>query len=230
MKFRIFSIACLASMHIHATAVTPGEVTPANSEAEQVQGIDIEKERKIIREKRIAADDLYKASLKLCYKKFAVNSCKQDALDQKIAVDNELRSLELVINNAARQQRGDKALIRNEEKQSLDKQLQQDQERLDKKNDYIDKLNENLEKNENYLNKQLEIESNREKNQQRLEEVQERQRKHAEKAAEVERKRAEYQRKQQEAETHRKNLAKDVANQSNTPRSLPKPKTTDITQ
>ena len=230
MKFRIFSIACLASLQCYVMAVTPNEATLPNSDVEQVQGIDIEKERKTISDKRIAADAQYKAALKLCYKKFAVNSCKQDALDQKIAVDNEMRSLELVINNAARQQRGDKAFLRNEEKQSLDKQLQQEQERLYKKNAYIDKLNENLEKNEKHLNKQLEIESNRDKTQQRLEEVQERQRKQAEKAAQVEIKRAEYLRKQEEAEKHRKNLAKDAADHSNTSRPLPKPKSSDLTQ
>jgi len=229
MKSRLFFFGLLLTA-INAIAAAPVEADQEAAATEKVQGLDVDKERQMIREKRKAADVEYKAALKLCFKKFAVNSCKQDALDKKIAIDNELRSQELVLNNAARQQRGDKAYLRNEERQSLDKQLQQEQERLEKKNAYIDKLEENLDKNEKYLNKQQEIESNREKNQQRIDDVLERQRKHAEKAAQAEKKRADYQRKLDEAQKHKEAVAKDAADQSKTAEPLPKPKATDIPQ
>lgn len=229
MKSRLIFFALIFAA-TYVSAAAPEEAGQEAVATEKIQGLDMDKERQIIRDKRKAADAEYKAALKLCYKKFAVNSCKQDALDTKIAVDNELRNKEIVLNNAARQQRGDKAYLRNEEKQSLDKQLQQEQERLEKKNAYIDKLEENLDKNEKYLNKQQEIESNREKNQQRIDEVLERQRKHAEKAAQAEKKRADYQRKLDEAQKHKESVAKDAAEQSKTVEPLPKPKASDILQ
>jgi len=198
--------------------------------SETLQGLDLDKERQIIRDKRLAADAEYKAALKLCYKKFAVNSCKQDALEKKMPVDNELRRQELILNNAARQQRGDKAFLRNEEKQSPEQQQQQEQDRLEKKNTFADKLNENLDKNEKHLNKQQEIEINREKNQQRIDQALERQRQQAEKAAQAEKNRAGYQRKQDEAQKHKQNAAKDAADQNKTAEPLPKPQASEISQ
>jgi hypothetical protein len=88
-----------------------------------LQGLDPEAERKRIRAERAAADAQYKAALKLCYQKFAVNGCKQDALDEKIKRDNDLRRQETILNNAVRKQRGDKALLRLEDKQSQEKQF-----------------------------------------------------------------------------------------------------------
>ena len=230
MKSRLLICCWLWSMALSLNAGTTDEPVDTPIEAEKVQGLDLVKERQVIREKRLAAETEYKAALKLCYKKFAVNSCKQDALDKKIKVDNELRSQELVLNNAVRQQRGDKAYLRTEDKQSLDKQLQMEEERLEKKNAYLDKLNENLEKNEKQLNKQQEIESNREKNQQRMDEVLERQRKYAEKAELAEKKRAEFQRKQEDAEKRKQDAAKNAKDHSKTAETLPKPKASELPQ
>ena len=229
MKSHFLALCGLMSLVLSLPVALAEEPVISTVAGETLQGLDLDKERQIIRERRQAADAEYKAALKLCYKKFAVNSCKQDALEKKIPVDNELRRQELILNNAARQQRGDKAFLRNEEKQSPEQQ-QQEQDRLEKKNTFVDKLNENLDKNEKHLSKQQEIESNREKNQQRIDQVLERQRQHAEKAAQAEKKRADYQRKQDEAQKHKENAAKDSADQSKTAKPLPMPKASEISQ
>ena len=228
MKTYFLALCGLMSLVLSLPLALAEEPVTSTLGGETVQGLDLDKERQIIREKRQAADAEYKAALKLCYKKFAVNSCKQDALEKKMPLDNELRRQELILNNAARQQRGDKAFLRNEEKQSPEQQQQLEQDRIEKKNTFVDKLNENLDKNEKHLIKQQEIESNREKNQQRIEQVLERQRQHTEKAAQAEKNRADYQRKQDEAQKHKQNAAKDLADQSKTAKPLPMPKASEI--
>lgn len=193
-----------------------------------LQGLDPQAERKRIRSERDAADAEYKAALKLCYQKFAVNSCKQDALDVKIKRDNALRREEVILNNALRKQRGDKALLRLEDKQSQEKQLKDEEQRMEQRNLHLDKLQENIEKNEKHLDKQLESEASREKYEQRLQELRERQRKHEEKAAQAAQKRAEQLRKQEEADKHRKNVEKNAAERKPQVEDLPTPKPSDI--
>jgi colicin import membrane protein len=209
-----------------AQSASSAETTQANPVL--LQGLDVEAERKRIRTERAAADAQYSAALKLCYQKFAVNSCKQDALDEKIKRDNQLRSQETILNNAVRKQRGDKALLRLEDKQSQDKQLTDEEQRMEQRNVHLDKFQENLEKNEKHLDKQLESEASREKYQQRLQELQERQRKHEEKAAQAAQKRAEQLRKQEYADKHKKNVEKDAAERNPNVQALPTPKTADI--
>lgn len=209
-----------------AQSAAPLGATPAS--ADLLQGLDLEAERKRIRAERAAADAQYKAALKLCYQKFAVNSCKQDTLDEKIKRDNQLRSQETILNNALRKQRGDKALLRLEDKQSQEKQLRDEEDRMEQRNVHLDKLQENIEKNEKHLDKQLESEANQEKYQQRLQELQERRRKHEEKAAQSAQKRAELLRKQEEADKHRKNVEKDAAERNPNVQALPTPQPADI--
>ena len=200
--------------------------TPDNGSL--LQGLDLEAERKRIRSERDAADAEYRATLKLCFQKFAVNSCKQDALDEKIKRDNDLRRQEIILNNAVRKQRGDKALLRAEDRQSQEKQLKDEERRMEQRNVHLDKLQENIEKNEKAVDKELEIEANREKYQQRLQELQERQRKHEEKAAQAAQKRAEYLRKQEEADKRRSTVEKDAAERKPNVEALPTPKPSDI--
>lgn len=215
-------LACSASAQ-------PSPAVGSNQDdASLLQGLDLDAERKRIRSERDAADAEYRATLKLCFQKFAVNSCKQDALDEKIKRDNELRRQEIILNNAVRKQRGDKALLRSEDRQSQEKQLKDEERRMEQRNVHLDKLQENIEKNEKALDKELEIEANREKYQQRLQELQERQRKHDEKAAQAAQKRAEYLRKQEEADKRRSTVEKDAAERKPNVEALPTPKPSDI--
>jgi hypothetical protein len=229
MKYFLYLLLCCfvqLAGNASAQPTAPLGATPASPD--MLQGLDLEAERKLIRAERAAADAQYSAALKLCYQKFAVNGCKQDALDEKIKRDNQLRSQETVLNNAARKQRGDKALLRLEDKQSQEKQLRDEEDRMEQRNVHLDKLQENIEKNEKHLDKQLESEANREKYQQRLQELQERRRNHEEKAAQSAQKRAELLRKQEEADKHRKNVEKEAAERNPNVQDLPTPKPADI--
>lgn len=200
----------------------------AQTDTDLLQGLDVDAERRRLRAEKDAVEADYKAALKACYQKFAANACKQDALDEKIKRGNALRQQEIVLNNAVRKQRGDKALLRTEDKQSPDKQLRDEEERLEQRNVHLDKLQANIEKNEKALDKELEVEANREKYQQRLDELQERQRKHQEKAAQAAQKRSEYLRKQEDAQKHREAVEKDTADRKPNVSPLPKPQNADI--
>lgn len=212
----------------NALAQPASTVSGTQDDASLLQGLDLDAERKRIRSERDAADAEYKTALKLCFQKFAVNSCKQDALDEKIKRDNDLRRQEIILNNAVRKQRGDKALLRAEDKQSQEKQLKDEERRMEQRNVHLDKLQENIEKNEKAVDKALEIEENREKYQQRLKELEERQRKHEEKAAQAAQKRAEYLRKQEEADKHRSSVERDALERKPNVEPLPTPKPSDI--
>ena len=231
MKHLVYFILC-GVLHLAnpAWAQSSVAVDKAQASPELLQGLDVDAERKRIRAERDAVDAEYKAALKLCYQKFAVNSCKQDALDEKIKRDNDLRRQEIILNNAVRKQRGDKAQLRLEEKQSQEKQLKDEEQRMEQRNTHLDKLQENIEKNEKALDKALEIEANREQYRQRLEEIEERKRKHAEKAAQAAQKRADHQRKQEEADKHRKSVEKDAAERKPNMDTLPTPKPADMPQ
>jgi colicin import membrane protein len=209
-----------------AQSAAPLDATAASPDL--LQGLDLEAERKRIRSEREKSDATYSATLKLCYQKFAVNGCKQDALDEKIKRDNDLRRQETILNNAVRKQRGDKALLRLEDKQSQERQLKDEEKRMEQRNVHLYKLQENLEKNEKHLDKQLDSEASREKYQQRLQELQERQRKHEEKAAQAAQKRAQVLRKQEEADKHRKNVEKEAAERNPNVQALPTPQPADI--
>ena len=229
MKYFFYLLlGCVLQLAGNASAQSTAPLGATPASADLLQGLDLEAERKRIRADRAAADAQYKAALKLCYQKFAVNSCKQDALDEKIKRDNQLRSQETILNNALRKQRGDKALLRLEDKQSQEKQLRDEEDRMEQRNVHLDKLQENIEKNEKHLDKQLESEANQEKYQQRLQELQERRRKHEEKAAQSAQKRAELLRKQEEADKHRKNVEKDAAERNPNVQALPTPQPADI--
>lgn len=229
MKHLVYFILCgVLQLANPAWAQSSAAIDKAQASPELLQGLDLDAERKRIRFERDLADTEYKTALKLCYQKFAVNSCKQDALDTKIKRDNDLRRQETILNNALRKQRGDKAQLRLEDRQSQEKQLKDEEQRMEQRNLHLDKLQENIEKNEKHLDKQLESEANREKYEQRLQELRERQRKHEEKAAQAAQKRAEQLRKQEEADKHRKNVEKNAAERKPQVEDLPTPKPSDI--
>jgi hypothetical protein len=192
-----------------------------------IQGIDVDAERQRIRRERAKSEEDYKRALKACYQTFAVNRCKQQALDVKIKSDNALRQQDIVLNDAVRKQRSDQALQRIEEKNSAEQQFKEQEERDQRRKAYLDKLQENLEKNEKQLQKQDEVEANRERYQQRLDDIQERRRVMAEKAAQAAKKREENDRKQQEAQKHRQSVQRDAAERKPDVPGLPLPSTSD---
>ena len=221
----IFLSAWVLSTLLVARAQAPAEVDkPA---VETIQGLDVKAERQRIRQERAQSEDEYKRALKACYQTFAVNRCKQQALEIKIQRDNALRQQDIVINDAVRKQRSDQALQRTEDKNSAEQQLQDQQDRDERRNAYLDKLQENLEKNEKQLQKQDEVEANRERYQQRLDEIQDRRRAMADKAAQAAKKREDYERKQQEAQKHRQGVQNDAAERKPNVQGLPPPSSSD---
>ena len=214
-------LSSLMVAHAQQTAVSP------SASVETIQGIDVDAERQRIRRERAKSEEDYKRALKACYQTFAVNRCKQQALDLKIQNDNALRQQDIVLNDAVRKQRSDQALQRIEEKNSAEQQFKEQEERDQRRNAYLDKLQENLEKNEKQLQKQDEVEANRERYQQRLDDIQERRRVMAEKAAQAAKKREENDRKQQEAQKHRQSVQRDAAERKPDVPGLPLPSTSD---
>ena len=226
-KILIFCGLCLnicTSSHAWQAVNTP-VVLPAE---DTLQGVNVEEERARIKSARDAAQDEYKKAVRNCYQQIVVSSCKLDAQQKKIEIDNDLRRQEVLLNAYQRQLRGDKALQRLEENQSVDKQIEAEDKRNEFHNGYLEKLQENLEKNEKHLEKQEEIEANREKYEQRMQAIRERQLKQQEKAAAIEKKRAEYQRKLDEAEKHRQQVEADSATRKSSSDDLPKPRPEDM--
>lgn len=199
--------------------------------AADLQGVNLQTERARIQQERQAALQTYRQAMKNCYQKIAVNACKMDAQQTKNAIDNDLKRQELLLNNYQRQQLGNKAVDRLEEKQSVEAQIDAEDKRIEFHNSYLDKLQENLDKNEAYLEKEEQIERNRESFQNKADELKERQRKQQEKAAASNKKRAEYQKKLDEADKHRQQVENDNANRTQpAPAPLPVPRPQDIPQ
>jgi hypothetical protein len=226
-KLLFLSIFCLcvSTASLAWQAVNTPVVLPAE---DLLQGVNVEEERARIKTAREAALETYKKEVKNCYQQVVVSSCKMDAQQKKIEIDNDLRRQEVLLNNYQRQLRGDKALQRLDEKQSVDKQIEAEEKRIDYHNGHLEKLQENLDKNEKYLQQQEEIEANREKYEQRMQEIRERQRKQQEKAAAIEKKRADYQRKLDEADKHRQQVEADSATRKPSTDALPKPRPEDM--
>jgi hypothetical protein len=219
-KLLFLSIFCLcvSTASLAWQAVNTPVVLPAE---DLLQGVNVEEERARIKTAREAALETYKKEVKNCYQQVVVS--KMDAQQKKIEIDNDLRRQEVLLNNYQRQLRGDKALQRLDEKQSVDKQIEAEEKRIDYHNGHLEKLQENLDKNEKYLQQQEEIEANREKYEQRMQEIRERQ-----KAAAMEKKRADYQRKLDEADKHRQQVEADSATRKPSTDALPKPRPEDM--
>jgi len=122
-KLLILSVFCFdVSTSLHAwQAVNTPVVLPAE---DTLQGVNVEEERARIKSAREAALEAYKKAVKDCYQQVVVSSCKMDAQQKKIEIDNDLRRQEVLLNNYQRQLRGEKALQRLDEKQSVDKQIE----------------------------------------------------------------------------------------------------------
>jgi len=140
-KTLILSVFCLGiAFPLQAwQAVNTPVVLPAE---QSLQGVNVEEERARIKTARDASLKEYKDALKACYQQVVVSSCKMDAQQKKIEIDNDLRRQEILLNTYQRQQTTDKALQRIEEKQSADKQTDEEEKRIEFHNIYLDKLQE----------------------------------------------------------------------------------------
>lgn len=110
------------------------------------QGIDIASERERIKAERGQMEAEYSQSLRACYQKLNVNSCKDDAFKIRLQKTNSLRAQERVLNDQERKQRGAAALQSIEDKNSLEAQTESAERRSRSAQQHLDKIESNLEK------------------------------------------------------------------------------------
>ena len=125
-----------------------GTATLASAQDNVAQGLDISAERERIKAERSQMEAEYSQSLRACYQKLNVNSCKDDAFKIRLQKTNMLRAQERVLNDQDRKQRGAAALQSIEEKNSLEAQTEDAERRARSAQQHLDKLESNLEKNE----------------------------------------------------------------------------------
>lgn len=186
------------------------------------QGLDLTAERERIKAERSQMEAEYSQSLRICYQKINVNSCKDDAFKIRLQKTNALRAQERVLNDQERKQRGAAALQSIEEKNSLEAQTEDIERRTRSAQQHLDKLESNLKKNEERLEKQAREAENLEKNAQREQALRERQQAHQEKAATAKAEREKHLQKMQAAKEHREQVERNRV-QRGTPGAAPLP-------
>ena len=199
-----------------------GTATLASAQDNVAQGLDISAERERIKAERSQMEAEYSQSLRACYQKLNVNSCKDDAFKIRLQKTNMLRAQERVLNDQDRKQRGAAALQSIEEKNSLEAQTEDAERRARSAQQHLDKLESNLEKNEARLEKEAREAENLEKNAQRQLELSERQRAHQEKANAAKAEREKHLQKMQAAKEHREQVERNRV-QRGTPGAAPLP-------
>ena len=199
-----------------------GTATLASAQDNVAQGLDISAERERIKAERSQMEAEYSQSLRACYQKINVNSCKDDAFKIRLKKTNVLRAQERVLNDQDRKQRGAAALQSIEEKNSLEAQTEDAERRARSAKQHLDKLESNLEKNEARLEKEAREAENLEKNAQRQLELSERQRAHQEKANAAKAEREKHLQKMQAAKEHREQVERNRV-QRGTPGAAPLP-------
>jgi hypothetical protein len=199
-----------------------GTATLASAQDNVAQGLDISAERERIKAERSQMEAEYSQSLRACYQKINVNSCKDDAFKIRLKKTNVLRAQERVLNDQDRKQRGAAALQSIEEKNSLEAQTEGAERRARSAQQHLDKLESNLEKNEARLEKEAREAENLEKNAQRQLELSERQRAHQEKANAAKAEREKHLQKMQAAKEHREQVERNRV-QRGTPGAAPLP-------
>ena len=199
-----------------------GTATLASAQDNLAQGLDISAERERIKAERSQMEAEYSQSLRICYQKINVNSCKDDAFKIRLQKTNVLRAQERVLNDQERKQRGAAALQSIEEKNSLEAQTEDAERRARSAKQHLDKLESNLEKNEARLEKEAREAENLEKNAQREQALRERQQAHQEKAAMAKAEREKYLQKMQAAKEHREQVERNRV-QRGTPGAAPLP-------
>ena len=187
-----------------------------------VQGLDLTAERERIKVERSQMEVEYSQSLRACYQKLNVNSCKDDAFKIRLQKTNALRYQERVLNDQERKQRSATALQSIEEKNSLETQTENAESRARSTQQHLDKLESNLEKNEARLEKEAREAENLEKNANRQRELSERQRAHQDKVEAAKAEREKHLQKMQAAKEHREQVDRNRV-QRGTPGAAPLP-------
>ena len=187
-----------------------------------VQGLDLTAERERIKAERSQMEAEYSQSLRACYQKLHVNSCKDDAFKIRLQKTNALRYQERVLNDQDRKQRSAAALQSIEEKNSLETQTEGAERRARSTQQHLDKLESNLEKNEARLEKESREAENLEKNANRQRELSERQRAHQDKVEAAKAEREKHLQKMQAAKEHREQVDRNHV-QRGTPGAAPLP-------
>ena len=187
-----------------------------------VQGLDLTAERERIKVERSQMEAEYSQSLRACYQKLNVNSCKDDAFKIRLQKTNALRYQERVLNDQERKQRSAAALQSIEEKNSLETQTENAERRARSTQQHFDKLESNLEKNEARLEKEAREAENLEKNANRQRELSERQRAHQDKVEAAKAEREKHLKKMQAAKEHREQVDRNRV-QRGTPGAAPLP-------
>ena len=178
----------------------------AHAQDNLAQGLDVTAERDRIKLERSQMEAEYSQSLRVCYQKLNVNSCKDDALKIRLQKSNLLRSQERVLNDQERKQRSAAALQSIEEKNSLATQTEDAERRTRSAQQHLDKLESNLKKNEDRLEKEAREAENLEKNTRRQQELSERQRAHQDKVDAANAEREKHLQKMQAAKEHREQV------------------------
>ena len=187
-----------------------------------VQGLDLTAERERIKVERSQMEAEYSQSLRACYQKLNVNSCKDDAFKIRLQKTNALRYQERVLNDQERKQRSATALQSIEEKNSLETQTENAERRARSTQQHLDKLESNLEKNEARLEKEAREAENLEKNANRQRELSQRQRAHQDKVEAAKAEREKHLKKMQAAKEHREQVDRNRV-QRGTPGAAPLP-------
>jgi len=186
------------------------------------QGLDLTAERERIKAERSQMEAEYSQSLRACYQKLNVNSCKDDAYKIRLKETNALRAQERILNDQERKQRSAAALQSIEEKNSLEIQTESAERRARSTQQHLDKLESNLEKNEARLEKQAREAENLEKNAQRQQALSERQRAHQDKVNAAKAEREKHLQKMQAAKEHREQVERNRVERG-TPGAAPLP-------
>ena len=187
-----------------------------------VQGLDLTAERERIKVERSQMEAEYSQSLRACYQKLNVNSCKDDAFKIRLQKTNALRYQERVLNDQERKQRSAAALQSIEEKNSLETKTEDAERRARSTQQHLDKHESNLEKNEARLEKEAREAENLEKNANRQRELSERQRAHQDKVEAAKAEREKHLKKMQAAKEHREQVDRNRV-QRGTPGAAPLP-------
>ena len=199
-----------------------GLVAGVQAQDSLAQGLDLTAERERIKAERSQMEAEYSQSLRACYQKLNVNSCKDDAFKIRLQKTNALRYQERVLNDQERKQRSATALQSIEEKNSLETQTEDAERRARSTQQHLDKLESNLEKNEARLEKEAREAENLEKNANRQRELSERQRAHQDKVEAAKAEREKHLKKMQAAKEHREQVDRNRV-QRGTPGAAPLP-------
>ena len=199
-----------------------GLVAGVQAQDSLAQGLDLTAERERIKAERSQMEAEYSQSLRACYQKLNVNSCKDDAFKIRLQKTNALRYQERVLNDLERKQRSATALQSIEEKNSLETQTENAERRARSTQQHLDKLESNLEKNEARLEKEAREAENLEKNANRQRELSERQRAHQDKVEAAKAEREKHLKKMQAAKEHREQVDRNRV-QRGTPGAAPLP-------